>query len=641
MADDDAVSSGAKGDAAAASVAMNAAPAEEARHYLRAQTELARLQKESLIEQNAFELSHLRWRRFNDQMKGALQIMVVAVGALVVIGIGAAMWNASQADGLVVDSFSVPPSFVTAGITGDVVADDMTNKISAVHDFANEHSLARSKDVREDRSQEIKVEIPETGVSFAEAWRYLRQWLGHEQHLGGNIRSLPNGHIALTVTLGGANTFTFTGAPADLEKLEQEAAERVFGTVDPVNIVLYWSGKRRPAETLAAARHLIALGGDNTTLSESYSLYANMNRYVEGDVRHSAALAEFSIALDPKPAPQHMELLNSSRAMGHDEVVLQQARVIGTLRQKDNVGAWQVGEGVPFVWQLGAFYRAVETGDYADAATQRCIYDCSLAEDALQRAGVEALRHDPRLASAFLSKALVIGQADPFDIASANYEIHATTGDWKAAASDARAKGSVLMSGLDDGYTKFQAAYDRAIVTPQLAYALAKTGDFAGAWSAIDATAGDCYNCVRARGPIAALQKNWDVAAHWFADAIAQGPSIPFAYADWGQMLMGRGDIDGAIAKFTLANQKGPHFADPLEMWGEALIRKNRSDLAVAKLEEAGKYAPNWGRLHLKWGEALLWSGDHDGARAQFAAMRHMYLTDQEQREYAKISKAL
>ncbi|HTT98468.1 MAG TPA: tetratricopeptide repeat protein, partial [Rhizomicrobium sp.] len=584
----------------------------------------AKLQSDSLIEQNAFELSHLRWRRFNDQMKGAPQIMAVAVGAMIVAGIGAAMWNASQADGLVVDSFSVPPSFVAAGMTGDVVADDMTNKIAAVHDFANDHSLARSKDVREDRSQDIKVEIPETGVSFAEAWRYLRQWLGHEQHLGGNIRALPDGHIALTVSLGDANTFTFTGAPSDLEKLEEQAAERVFGVVDPVNIVLYWSGKRRPAETLAAAQRLVALGGDTRTLSESYSLYANMSRYIEGDVRHSAALAEFSIALDPKPAPQHMELLNSSRALGHDEVVLQQARVIATLRQEDNVGAWKVGEGLPYVWQLGALYRALETGDYADAATQRCIHSCSLTEDALQRADVEALRHDPRTAKAFVAKAMVIGEPDPFDVASAKYDIHVAEGDWRAAISDARAKGGVLMSGLDDTYTKFQAAYDRAVVTPQLATTLAKTGDFAGAWSAIDATAGDCYNCVRARGNIAALQKDWGKAEYWFADAVKQAPSIPFAYVDWGRMLMAKGDLDGAIAKFESAHQKGPHFADPLEMWGEVLIAKNRSDLALARFEEASKYAPNWKRLHQKWGEALSYLGRNDDAAKQFALARSL-----------------
>ena len=115
------------------------------------------------------------------------------------------------------------------------------------------------------------------------------------------------------------------------------------------------------------------------------------------------------------------------------------------------------------------------------------------------------------------------------------------------------------------------------------------------------------------------------------------GPSLPFAYADWGAMLMAKSDYDGAIEKFAAANQKGPHFADPLELWGEALIAKNRSDLALAKFEEAVKYAPNWGRLHLKRGEALWWAGDRGKSRAQFTAASHLDLTTQEQSELHRV----
>ena len=90
--------------------------------YLDEQTSLVRLQKEHLHEQRLLLLSHLRWRRFDDQLKGALQIMLVMLGAGLVIAIAAAVWNASQADGLVIQSFSVPPSFTQAGLTGEVVA---------------------------------------------------------------------------------------------------------------------------------------------------------------------------------------------------------------------------------------------------------------------------------------------------------------------------------------------------------------------------------------------------------------------------------------------------------------------------------------------------------------------------------------
>jgi tetratricopeptide (TPR) repeat protein len=98
-------------------------------------------------------------------------------------------------------------------------------------------------------------------------------------------------------------------------------------------------------------------------------------------------------------------------------------------------------------------------------------------------------------------------------------------------------------------------------------------------------------------------------------------------------MRLAKGDLDGAIAKFTVANTLGPHFADPLEMWGEALMAKNRSDLALAKFEEAIKYAPNWGRLRLKWGEALLWSGDKAEAQKQFTIARGLDLMPAERVE--------
>jgi tetratricopeptide (TPR) repeat protein len=146
--------------------------------------------------------------------------------------------------------------------------------------------------------------------------------------------------------------------------------------------------------------------------------------------------------------------------------------------------------------------------------------------------------------------------------------------------------------------------------------------------------------CLRNRADIDEAEKNWGGAAYWYARAVAQAPSIPLGYWEWGRMLMGKGDLDGAIAKFQQANEKGPHFADPLEMWGEALMLKNHSDLALAKFEEANNYAPNWGRLHLKWGEALLYAGDKAGAAKQFAIARGFDLTASERSELARMRGA-
>jgi len=171
------------------------------------------------------------------------------------------------------------------------------------------------------------------------------------------------------------------------------------------------------------------------------------------------------------------------------------------------------------------------------------------------------------------------------------------------------------------------------------AYALARTGDFAAAESAINATPQDCYACMRTRGMIAGLERKWSAAAARFETAVREAPSLPFAYANWGEMLMHKGDLEDAIAKFTEANAKGAHFADPLEMWGEALMQKNRSDLAQAKFEEANKYAPSWGWLHLKWGEALMYADRKDDAKKQIALAAQLDLSAADQAKLRTLEK--
>ena len=70
-------------------------------------------------------------------------------------------------------------------------------------------------------------------------------------------------------------------------------------------------------------------------------------------------------------------------------------------------------------------------------------------------------------------------------------------------------------------------------------------------------------------------------------------------------MRLARGDVDGAIAKLTLAHQKAPRFADPLELWGEALMRKGDFAGAAGKFREADKLTPHWAKNHALLGQAL------------------------------------
>jgi tetratricopeptide (TPR) repeat protein len=157
--------------------------------------------------------------------------------------------------------------------------------------------------------------------------------------------------------------------------------------------------------------------------------------------------------------------------------------------------------------------------------------------------------------------------------------------------------------------------------------AYAHVGRLPQAAALIAPTPLDCYECLRARGVLATVGRDWPGADRWFAEAARQAPSVPLAQADWGHALLDKGDIDGAIAKFGEAHRITPHFADPIELWGEALVRKGDLAGAAAKFAEADKYAPRWGRNHLRWGEALMLAGRYGEARRQYEAANGLELS--------------
>ena len=347
----------------------------EAREYLRKQSRIADLQIDALQKKDEFELSHLRWRRFNDQMKGAMQIIVVAVGLLVVMGIGAAVWNASLADGLVVDAFTVPPDFEARGTNGDVIAGDITSKVTSIRKTAMDISFSISRDVSADRHNDIKVEIPETGVSISEVWRTLRRWLGHERYLTGNVRELGGGRIALTTSLDGAATMTETGAASDLSALEQRAAEDVFGAFDPVNHINYLSFEGRTRDALAAVERFVP-ESQGQLHADSYALFSLMTADSTGDIPLALDRARIGISLDPKLAVLHVMTARYNYYLGHEEAHLAQDRLILTLRNEDQLPAHQHG-GFDEMRKQAAAQIALLTGDFANATYWVCSHTCN------------------------------------------------------------------------------------------------------------------------------------------------------------------------------------------------------------------------------------------------------------------------
>jgi tetratricopeptide (TPR) repeat protein len=626
--------------AGAETVAFHAASAAKADAYLDEQTRLARLQSENLIELNAFEMSHLRWRRFNDQMKGALQIMLVLVGALFVFAIGATLWSAAHDDGVVIEAFTVPPDMQARGLTGSVVSSMLLDRLTVLQLHIDS---ARAPSSYASKSNDIQVLIPDTGISISEAYRYLVGWLGHQTHISGDVYRSARG-ITVVVRTSGNPGVSFEGDESGLNALMQKAAEAVYRQTQPFRYAVHLMNYGRNAEADAVLSDLV----DNGPASEKPWAYAvwMYPALAKGDLATAIARARAGAALDPHNLLAQVNVAQIEAVAGHDEEVL----------RFDNAAksAFAAGGGdqirplaLVSMEQTTNSNLAEETGDYMGAIAQ---YDQALKvqdfngsrwSSAYMKSADLALLHDISASRRALgnytdiqlpARSSVMSGWNQTSVDFPQFEQFIALGDWAAARKDIEQ----VAASPDARNTTRSNLWPRTSFIPRIALARAKTGDMKGAWAQIAKSPLDCYFCLRVRGQIAQVQKDWRASAQWFARAVALAPSIPFAYSEWGAMLMRRGDLDGAIAKFTIANRKGPHFADPLEIWGEALIAKNRSDLAIAKFAQADKYAPHWGRLHLKWGEALWWSGDKAAARKQFAIAAHFDLSPAEKSQRAK-----
>jgi tetratricopeptide (TPR) repeat protein len=616
------------GSAAAIALALdearaNSALTEDARILLREQADVLRLQKERLLreegsfaEEQRLQLAHLRLRRFSDYSKMALEITFGLFLLVVVAGFGVLVWNAAHANGLIIESFSVPPDLANRGLTGQALASQMLDKLIAMQNATQSDRPAQT--YANNWGDDIKVQIPDTGVSIGELSRFLRQWLGHETHISGEVFRDAKG-ITLLARIGNSGSARVSGPETDLDALLQKTAEAVYAHTQPYRYAIYeiYSGNWRDAKRIQTADTLSA---DPLERAFAWTGLGFVAMNYEHDMHEANAdfwrsvreVPDFSFGWGDIEAYSELSL-------GHDEADLAASRKAalyeGRYMRPETARSFEAYDQVAIAEYLGDFASALRVNRDA-AALHGSDFDDSAQVDL-------AFLHD-RDAQARMSPG---SRRQPFDVA-------AGLQNWRAIlALEPQIEALLRKDGPGRDWDTIFGRYYR----PWLALAKAKLGDGAGALTLIGTTPLDCYICVRFRGDIDTTLKRPGAAAYWFDIAVREAPSIPFAYADWGAMLLAKGDVDGAIAKFREANEKGPHFADALELWGEALIRKNRSDLALAKFADANKYAPNWGRLHLKWGEALSWSGNKADAKKQFAVASDLGLSAADKAALAKI----
>ena len=593
-----------------------AGPADEpldarTRAFFDEQAELIRLEKARLLD-----------RRWKDRLSLAMQALGVALGVAVLAAAGATVWSARADHGLVIEPFSVPPDLAARGLTGRVVASQLLDKLSSMQ--SKTVSSRPGDSYRDNWGDNLKVEGPDDSLP-AGLDRWLHDHLSQQTHVTGEVFETPQGLSVAARTEEGGDSFT--GGAGDLEGLLQQSAEAIYRRDQPYRYAVYLMTSGRMDQGMDLLTQL----GNGPAGPDRVWANAGLGNLLVARGEDAAGLARNLDAVKAAPEDPHAWaiLAVSLNSLGHAEGALAAIRKSNGLLRRHPLAEASGPRAVALTQNLASLAEAV--GDFRTAAdwdARASVLPGFFGDGGTSRAQAVAdlaSAHDVSGSDTARAEALSMKVPDII-LLPPLLEADLALGRFSAAVRDGEALQAVAAQP-----SSFQAWLERGWVLrvelSKLAYARAMAGDPDGADAMIAATPLDCYDCLRMRGRIAAAEKNWLVAEHWFDQASRIGPSLPFAWTDWGRMRLAKGDAAGAIAVLQSARQQAPRFADPLELWGEALLARHDDAGAAAKFAEAARYAPEWGRNRLMWGQALLLAGRSDEARRQFEAAAGLELT--------------
>ena len=564
----------------------------------------------------------VRWQIASERAGFALKVLTGAAG-LVAAGVVAVMvWQASRADGLVIKPFSAPPALVERGVTGEAMASQLLDDLSGMS------SEARSSDVQRriaaDQGGGVAIEIPNTGVSISQVEQWLRERLGHQERVTGEMMLNPDGSLTLVTRIGSQALPPQSGGQADVAAMLQRAAEAILARQQPRTYSQYLMRHDRAADNVAFLKpRTRAL--EESTRAQAWVGLSSALQELEGDTASAAALRQ-ALSIDPTANPNAAGNLAQIEArLGHDALAhhlnLVYLGLIDGARDRSEAAKESLRFGVKA--RISAAF-----GDHADALAQLEGYRRSGAPGFYGSLNVlAALPLTERIATHDLAGAARgLDAFEPESVPEARgrlrvlVDLYLAQENWTGAlaAYQELMAAEARLPDQGRGYVVERMAEVRALVG---------LGRLAEAQARVAASPLDCQPCVIQRGIVAAKSGDPRGADHWFGEAIRMAPSFPQADYEWARALLDRRDPDAALLRLAQAVRKGPRYADAIELQGEALLAQGDAKAAAAKFAEAAKLTPRWGRLHLKWGEALAKLGKTDEARAKWRAAATMDLS--------------
>ena len=586
----------ARGEAFASAIAAKLAGsdpgvARKTEAFLSEQTELLKVQKEHLKDEHSARLHFLQGqarevdiRRFGLRLRVGFQLFLVLAATVIGSGVAVMIHDAVTSRRVVIEPFHAPPGLAARGVDGVIVANGLLDELSHLQDVTRSSAAARG--LSSAWSSNIRLDVPETGISVGEISRLLEARFGHDLHIDGDLVETATGGLALTVRGNGVPSKTFNGSATELEKLTVEAAEYVYSKSQPVRWAAYLSNAGRDQEAIAFCRAAFA-GAAKADRPYLLSSWANSLENTGGSPGEALKLYRAALKIKPDFWIAYGNVMNALWLLGDEEGAWRAGEDMRNAaggrpgRAPEvyyqnwdsltwNLRAWLDGKNADADANAGAGTGAASVGtDIADAEAR--LHDSASAELTLQTTKAEAT--DPSVAA---MTHFVRGQ------------LAAEAGDVVRAATEMEAFGTAyadpIVSSNYPSWSCWIAPAEEAAGHPDKADAALKAG-------------GHFVDCYRFRGDILDHRGDWPGAQKAYADSVALAPDLPAGYYSWGVALAHHGDLKGAETKLKDANQRGLHWADPLKAWGDVLAQQGKIKEALVKYDEALKYAPNWKQL--------------------------------------------
>jgi tetratricopeptide (TPR) repeat protein len=575
--------------------------ARKTEEFLSDQSQLLKVQKKHLEDEHALRVAHLRnqlreenVRRFGLRLRVGFQFFIVLFASVIGIGLAVMIYDAIHSRSVIVDPFDAPASLAEKGLTGRVVAAGVLDRLTQLQ--VATRIAAQKREISSAWTNEIAIDVPETGLSIGQIERILKTRFGHDQHINGDLVKTDSTGFALTVRGVGVLPKTFSDQKGDLDALLSQAAEYVYGESQPGLFVHYLTNDvARYDDAIAFAKsHLAKASVDDQPLLLNYWANALASRGDPQGEAQALPLYKEAVRIKPDYWTGYDNIMFALSELGDEEGVLpvgqQMMKLAGGRPGKADENDYVIYDEE--VYNL----QAARASYLADFAATGGTISSALAAEVLNLAQLDVQLHEVDTARLRLTTAVWDPKSHP-DVAQAYYVqalLAEEIGDLSKAAKywDDYAEmyaDPVVATGIPASMCWAASTYQKTAQPTKADAALE------GPMKAIGI--GTYVDCYRFKGDVLELRGDWAGAQEWYAKAVKLGPSIPSGYYSWGVALAKHGDPNGAAAKFKDANQKGPHWADPLKAWGDVLAKQGKTKEALDKYDEALKYAPAWKQL--------------------------------------------